>query len=435
MNSKIIRVLSVLLSLLFVFSMLALSVSGKEAWNCKQGEIFEFGSYPQTRVVDNELISELDTCELHWKSYDYYIGTGKWYDGKMQSSDFMRYVDIDLKGERYRGVTFSQFRPYCTGLTSESSYQDDNGYETGAVYWFKYEPLLWRMLDEKEGFAVCENIIDSQAYNNTLYYSEEYYQDETCTVFANNYEKSSIRDWLNSDFYNAAFTVDEKKVIRTTTCDNNCWNPKYAEFNSASTDDKVFLLSYNEIMNSTYGFSSDRSETDVARQAKTTDYAVCQGLNVQTNDTAWWWLRTSGSYSGSSCGVNFDGNASHYYNTNYVLNGIRPALKVNVKDFVPQTEIKAEDMVMYYKGTDVVSTDVKEIDGIGYDVEYSSSDEKVVTVDNDGKITAVGRGTAQIICKVTDEYGNVTKDTCNVEVKFQWWQWMIFIFLFGWIWY
>ncbi len=434
-NYKLIKLISVLLSIPVLMSAISVSVSAKDVWSCAQGETFEFGSYPQAKVDDPELISKLEACEISWKSYGYYIGTGKWYDGKMQSSDFMKYADVQMDGDKYRAVTFSAFRPYCTGLTSESTYQDDNGYETDTVYWFKYEPLLWRMLDENECLAVCESIIDSQAFNNTLYYSEEYYQDTTCTVFANNYEKSSIRQWLNSDFYNTAFTANEKNVIESSVCDNSCWNPSHSELNGAPTNDKVFLLSYNEILNMSYGFSSDRAETDSARHAVATDYAVSQGLNVQTDGSAWWWLRTSGSYSGTSCGVNFDGNASHYYNTNYVLNGIRPAVRLDVKSFVPETNVSAKDMVVYYKNSAVVEAEITEIKDIDYTVKYSSSDEKVAKIDTDGNVTATGRGQALITCTVTDEYGNVTEDTSLVEVEFFWWQWLIYIVLFGWIWY
>ncbi|MBE6782681.1 MAG: hypothetical protein E7536_01560 [Ruminococcaceae bacterium] len=444
-NNRHTKFISVLLVSLIFVSVFSFSVSAKDVWNCSKGDIFEFGSYPQTKVEDAQLLLKLNSCELNWISYDYYSGTGKWYDGKMESSDFMKYADVDFDGNKYRAVVFSQFRPYCTGLTSESSYQDDNGYKENTVYWFSYEPLRWRMLDASEGFAVCESIIDAQAYHNTLYYysqddTREYYQDDSCLVFANNYKESSIREWLNNDFSNTAFSENERKAIKATDCDNSSWNPNYTEFNGGNTQDKVFLLSYNDVLNASYGFDSDRTKVDIFRQAKTTDYAVCQGLNVHNSDdeysgNAWWWLRSPGSYSGSSCGVNFDGNASHYYNTNYVLNGIRPALKLDIKALVPKTQVKAENIVVYYKNTNALETEIKEIEGVDYTAEYLSSDEKVAIVDENGNVTAKGRGTAEITCILTDEYGNVTEDTCTVEVKLFWWQWIIYIVLFGWIWY
>ena len=59
----------------------------------------------------------------------------------------------------------------------------------------------------------------------------------------------------------------------------------------------------------------------------------------------------------------------------------------------------------------------------------------VATVDEDGNITGVGTGEAEITVTVTDEYGNVVEDPCKVTVSYSWWQWLMVIFLFGWIWY
>ncbi len=67
--------------------------------------------------------------------------------------------------------------------------------------------------------------------------------------------------------------------------------------------------------------------------------------------------------------------------------------------------------------------------------EYSSSDANVATVDKNGKVYAAGTGNATITCTVTDSWGNVVADTCKVTVGYAWWQWIIIIVLFGWIWY
>lgn len=47
-------------------------------------------------------------------------------------------------------------------------------------------------------------------------------------------------------------------------------------------------------------------------------------------------------------------------------------------------------------------------------VKWSTSDKKVATVDKNGKVTAVGQGTAVITCKSTD--GSSKKATCKIEV-------------------
>lgn len=67
-------------------------------------------------------------------------------------------------------------------------------------------------------------------------------------------------------------------------------------------------------------------------------------------------------------------------------------------------------------------------------VTYSSSDPSVAKVDEiTGEIYAVKRGTAYITVTVNGDY--IKEDTMKVEVKYTWWQWLIKIFLFGWIWY
>lgn len=65
-------------------------------------------------------------------------------------------------------------------------------------------------------------------------------------------------------------------------------------------------------------------------------------------------------------------------------------------------------------------------------VEWTSSDTSVVTVDDEGKICAVGNGVATITATIE---GTDISDTCTVTVSYAWWQWIVVILLFGWIWY
>ena len=308
--------------------------------------LVEFGSYPQSEVTDTSLLSALNSLSLSWASYGYYSGTGDWDDGQMTAGDFMKYADVTYKGDRYRAVKFTEYRPYYTGYDNDDgTYQDDNGYYTNTVYWFKFEPLQWRVLDPDEGFMMCESIIDSQPYNNTIYYyNSYYYQDTSCTNYANDYATSSIRDWLNDDFYHTAFTDVEKAKIQNSTQDNSCWNSNYPQYDSDTTNDKIFLLSYDEVINSDYGFSSSYSDYDINRRAQGTDYAKAQGLYVYNSSgsayhgNSWWWLRSPGYYSYGACEVNYYGYAGDDYYVYSSSGGIRPALKLNPKSEISQSE-------------------------------------------------------------------------------------------------
>ena len=79
---------------------------------------------------------------------------------------------------------------------------------------------------------------------------------------------------------------------------------------------------------------------------------------------------------------------------------------------------------------------VNTIGNIDYTITYESKNEDIATIDADGNVVAVNRGTTQIVCTVTDSNGIITTTICNVEVKFtiiQWITWFIVDILLSWI--
>ena len=298
------------------------------------GDIVEFGSYPQSRVTDSSLVSALDGVSKTWVSYGYYSGDGSYSDTMVQG-DWMKYADFTYNGTKYRAVTFSQYRPRWTSDSSSASktYQDNNGYTPNNIYYFKYEPLKWRVLDPSTGLVLCESIIDSQAYSNTIYsYGTDpyhnhpaYWNDAEHTHYANDYATSSIRAWLNDDFYNTAFSSSQKASILTSELDNKAYSTSYSKFDSETTYDKVFLLSWSEMQNTAYGFSSN-----YARQAKGTDYAKCQGLCVSSSDEcSIQRLRSASFRSSLACCVSSDGDLENRWHADDTYYGVRPALKIS----------------------------------------------------------------------------------------------------------
>lgn len=97
--------------------------------------------------------------------------------------------------------------------------------------------------------------------------------------------------------------------------------------------------------------------------------------------------------------------------------------------------VSIDNIEMNYKDSTAITPTIDIDEGVEYTVTYSSSDNSVAQVDENGNVYASGKGEATITCTVTDEYGNTVTDTCDVEVKYTWWQWIIVIVLFGWIWY
>ena len=188
------------------------------------GDIIKYGSYPQTDVTD-ELGDVLNSIDGTWQSYGYYSGNT---DGEPTISDYMWYKDVTYKNYQYRGVMFDNNRPAETdeGFGRHPNYQQGNGYSIGETYWFRYDPIKWRVLDPSDGLVISETIIDSQPYDNNG---------------DGNYHSCSLRQWLNEDFYNFAFSEEQKLIIQTTSI-------KAAP--EGRINDKIFLPSREEIKNS-----------------------------------------------------------------------------------------------------------------------------------------------------------------------------------------
>ena len=98
-------------------------------------------------------------------------------------------------------------------------------------------------------------------------------------------------------------------------------------------------------------------------------------------------------------------------------------------------DVSVSDIKLNYKKSATIKPTIKADEGAKYTVKYSSSNTKVATVDENGKVYAAKKGSATITCTVTDFNGNTVSDTCKVTVKYSFGQWLIKILLFGWIWY
>ncbi len=108
-----------------------------------------------------------------------------------------------------------------------------------------------------------------------------------------------------------------------------------------------------------------------------------------------------------------------------------------IEQHIPTVKsVKIDDNAeINYKSSYKISSEITAESGVEYTAEWQSSNPKVASVDKNGKVTALKKGTAKITCTVTDSYGNTVYDTCNVTVKYSFGQWLIIILLFGWIWY
>ena len=244
------------------------------------GNTVTYGIYPQTVITDEELVSNLTN------------------DAIEQTNGWLLY-----RGEYYAKVSAT---PY------DSSYFD-NGTKIvdGATYWFKCEPITWNVLSDANGeyYILSSVLLDAHCYydfESAGYELWEYRTINNKKVYHNNYEYSDIRSWLNNDFYNLTFALGNSH-IQTTTVNNSAstTNSDDNQYECGNTQDNVFLPSYQDYLNSSYGFSTD-THPDHARWCKTTDWAKVRGAEYSReedeNDYGDYWTRSpsSGDYGVAS---------------------------------------------------------------------------------------------------------------------------------------
>ena len=187
-------------------------------------------------------------------------------------------------------------------------YEQDNDTRNGA------EPVLWTVLDVQGGKSLLISLyaLDSKPYNTK----------QTKVTW----EKSSIRKWLNSEFFNSAFSKQEQADIVMTNVDNSLSSDYYYNSKgSNNTKDRIFLLSFaeaNRYLGVSYGAANFISI------AKPTLYALSQGIKG-ADETVPWWLRSPGFDERYGTYVTTNGAFySNYVDTHYA---VRPAFWLNLE--------------------------------------------------------------------------------------------------------
>ncbi len=128
------------------------------------------------------------------------------------------------------------------------------------------------------------------------------------------------RYWLNEIFYESAFTDDEKsRIILVHNINED--NPEYGTESGPDSWDKVFFLSYSEMMRF--------MPTAASRKASMTTMAARESSD---NIGRYWWLRTSGAKQWFAMHIQgTDGYISHYgSDVGHDNVGYRPCIRIRV---------------------------------------------------------------------------------------------------------
>ncbi len=268
----------------------------------REGNYVYFGSYPQTvKANDVEITSTTD-------ARGYYLGSD---------------------GEYYAQVTAA---PYRSNYTFSSGATIVNN----TTYYFKVEPIKWRILSESNGeaFIFCDLVLDAHSYNSLADTSQFYHNGGT--GYSNNYALSDIRNWLNSTFYSSVFTTLQKQLVILTSVDNSkdstlMYNTTGSnDYACEDTEDYVFLLSEREVTTPNYGFkSSNTTSNDLERKKFGTDYSMARGVYYTSDKYGSWWLRSPNSKTEAYI-VNYYGYAHAGATVDQIKYGIVPAIKIKL---------------------------------------------------------------------------------------------------------
>ena len=181
------------------------------------------------------------------------------------------------------------------------------------------EPIVWRVLNIINGQAllITDKVIERLPYHN---------KDERIM-----WKDCYLREWLNNDFYDYAFSNTEKRDIVSVVNHNPDNPPAFAmrayDGNNPNTEDRVFCLSTNEV--SRYFQNADDCVAVPTRHAIKQGLYYYKRLFSNTIGGSHWWLRSAGFAYISACYVSDIGNTMNrgpHSNVSSDRIGVRPAL-------------------------------------------------------------------------------------------------------------
>lgn len=249
----------------------------KVMWDC-----VTFGSYPQSEVSKEESVYEQ-------------LENASWEENKQT-----------IDGVSYCRIAFSD-----SPAGQEEEWKGEKEYR-----YFRYEPIKWRVLAVRKTriLLLADKVLDIGPFAKT--------QDEI------SWEYSDLRKWLNHDFLEEAFGIEERSDIIREVLENTVEDGSGLA-KQTDTGDDIFLLSYSDCQKKNYGFDEDEDITDT-RSAKGTAYAIANGAYLDHGFSSWW-LRDISSDKTNAIRVHTDGELdTEGMDPTYVRHGVRPAVFVDI---------------------------------------------------------------------------------------------------------
>ncbi len=181
-------------------------------------------------------------------------------------------------------------------------------------------PIQWRVIDKREDGTIIltsREALDSRPFD-----------DDNIDL---TWERSGIRAWLNDEFFNEAFSPEEREMFVSVRNENK-GNPKYGTPGCDDTYDKVFLLSLDEVVK--YFMPEDPFNNEL--KLYPTKYAKAQGITLSRGVSCFWWLRTPGenvAHCSNMVTVMSDGTINLHGGYPYDKLGVRPVIALDGNKF------------------------------------------------------------------------------------------------------
>lgn len=238
--------------------------------------------------------------------------------GFLDSSDLLRISKMELLKNPSVGDTIF-FGSY------EQDYNTKNG----------MEELEWIVLERKDHnlLLLSKSILDMKPYKQDM---------EKSAPFSAIWETSSIRDFLQNDFFTLAFTSEEQSRIQEIelTTPIHTYSSDTPE-TILKTSDTIFLLSKEEcehyfsnlfhgIAYTTSSVSASLSAFDCAKtNFLPSSYRRCIQDSLEPIAHSWYLRDSALSYDKDICMV-FTKEGSFSYDSSETVNGVRPVLWLDV---------------------------------------------------------------------------------------------------------
>ena len=259
---RLLNLFIVVLSFCFIFS----CKSNEDSNEIKYLGTMEFGMYPQTKVVDSLIITELN---------------------KITSTNSRGFIEYN------------------------------NEYYVKNTDYYLVEPITWEVVKKGgEKYLYASEVLDSQVFMSDEYFKVDIYSYLTKpgvpeNTRANSYEYSDLRQWLNNTFLNVAFSDDEQS--------------KMIKYEYDGFSDLVYTLCSDDF---SLLINKALKPTDYAKILCDV-YDGKDGKEEFIGYTLYWLRNANKNVPYQVYSMNFDGIIYEFVDCYYCHIGVRPVIKIN----------------------------------------------------------------------------------------------------------